>query len=59
MISKKEIYPWWNSLTQEDRMEIYFKYYTTGTYDDCIEWWDGLNIAVKIRIYEDYNSANN
>ncbi len=59
MISKKEIYPWWNSLTKNEKMEIYFKKYSSGTYDDCVEWWDGLDIAEKIKIYEEVRNENN
>ncbi|MBA7661833.1 hypothetical protein ES703_69853 [subsurface metagenome] len=51
MITKREIYPWWNSLTKNEKMEIYFKYFTSGTHEDCIEWWYGLDIAEKIKVF--------
>jgi len=59
MISKREICPWWNSLTQEEKMEIYFKYYTTGTYDDCIEWWYDLDVTEKIKVFNNWNWGEN
>jgi len=52
MISKKEVYPWWNTLPKEEKMMIYFKYFSSGTYDDCIEWWDGLNVEEKIGVFD-------
>ena len=55
MITKKEIYPWWNILTKNEKMEIYFKKYSTGTYDDCIEWWDNLDITEKIKVFNNWN----
>jgi len=55
MISKKEVYPWWNSLTKDEKMEIYFKKYSSGTYDDCIEWWDNLDITEKINVFKNWN----
>jgi len=51
MISIKEIYPWWNSLTKDEKMEIYFKKFSSGTYDDCTEWWYNLDIAGKIKVF--------
>ena len=32
-------------------MEIYFRYFTSGTYDDCEEWWYDLDIAEKIKVF--------
>ncbi len=55
MITKKEIYPWWNILTKNEKMEIYFKKYSTGNYDDWIEWWDNLDITEKIKVFNNWN----
>jgi len=54
MVTKKEIYPWWNILSKEEKMEIYFKYFTTGTNDDCEEWWWELNVEEKIKVFNDW-----
>ena len=54
MVTKKEIYPWWNILSEEEKMEIYFKYFTTGTYNDCEEWWWELNVEEKIKVFNDW-----
>ena len=51
---KKEIYPWCNILSEEEKMEIYFKYFTTGTYNDCEEWWWELNVEEKIKVFNDW-----
>ena len=32
-------------------MMIFFKYFSSGTYDDCIEWWDNLGIEEKIDVF--------
>ena len=50
-ITQKEIYPWWNISTKDEKMEVYFKYYSSGTYDDCIEWWDRIDIILKIFVH--------
>jgi len=42
MVTKKEIYPWWNIL------------FTTGTNDDCEEWWWELNVEEKIKVFNDW-----
>lgn len=54
MLTKKEIYPWWNTLSNKEKMKIYFKHFTTGTIDDCDEWWGALNFKEKSKIFNDY-----
>ena len=54
MVTKKEICPWWNILSEEERMEIYFKYFSSGTYDDCKEWWWNLDVEEKIKVFNDW-----
>ena len=54
IITKREIYPWWNILTKDEKMEIYFKYYSSGTYDDCIEWWERIDIICKIFVFDSW-----
>lgn len=50
-ISKKEICPWWNTLTEEEKMGIYFKYFTSGTLDDCNDWWWNMDLEDKIKVF--------
>jgi len=51
-MNQKEIYPWWNCISDEGKMEMYFKYYSTGTIEDCNEWFDGLSLEGKIQVYK-------
>lgn len=50
-MSQKEIYPWWNCISDEGKMEVYFKYYSSGTIEDCNEWFDSLSLEGKIQVY--------
>lgn len=43
---------WWRMITAEERMNIYFKYFTSGIHDDCMEWWWGLIKEERIKIYK-------
>ena len=49
---------WWRMITAEERMNIYFKHFTSGTHDDCIEWHWNLNKEEKIKIYEKEGKLN-
>jgi len=55
MLIKKEINPWWNTLSNKEKIIIYFKYYfhlfTTGTLNDCNKWWKSLNSKEKNMIF--------
>ena len=49
---------WWRLLTEKKRMNIYFKHFTSGTHDDCIEWHWNLNKEERIKIYEKEGKLN-
>jgi len=54
VISKVEINPWWNSLNKKEKMNIYFKYFSTGVYNDCIDWWWNMDSEDKIKVFNNF-----